>query len=45
MMCNSIYLFNIAILYEGNYVLNMLFNIYKQLKKIDKMYIDKLVIS
>lgn len=44
-MSNLIYLFNIAILYEGNYVLNMLFNIYKQLKKIDKMYIDKLVIS
>lgn len=44
-MCNLIYLFNITILYEGNYVLNMLFNIYKQLKKIDKMYIDKLVIS
>lgn len=42
-MCDLIYLFNIAILYEGNYVLNMLFNIYKQLtvKKIDKMYIDK----
>lgn len=44
-MCDLIYLFNIAILYEGNYVLNMLFNIYKQLKKIDKMYIDKYVIS
>lgn len=29
MMCDLIYLFNIVIFYEGNYVLNMLFNIYK----------------